>query len=48
MVEEEGYMGHHLKEILTYPKTAPSKRVQVVVREVGGVSQRVFEWPVSL
>ena len=47
MVEEEGHMGHHIKEILTFPKTTPSKRIQVVVREVGEVSQRVFEWPMS-
>lgn len=44
-VKDEGHMGHHLTGTLLFPGTAPLKMVRVVVREVGGVSERVFEWP---
>jgi len=46
-VEEEGHMGHHVKGTLTFPKTTQTPTLQVVIREVGGVGERVFEWPVT-
>ena len=45
-VSEEGHMGHHVKGTLTFPKDGPTKVLKIVIRDVGGVSERVFEWSV--
>ena len=45
-VEEEGHMGHHVKGTLTFPKDSSTKTLKVVIRDVGGVSERIFEWAI--
>lgn len=42
-VSYEGEGGHHAKGILRFPKIE-SKRFELVIRDVGGVKERVFKW----
>lgn len=46
-VDEEGHMGHHVKGTLAFPGSAQSETIKVVIRDVGGVRERVFEWAVT-
>lgn len=37
--------GHHREATLTFPTVSPeSKRVEVVIKDVAGVKERVFRW----
>jgi hypothetical protein len=43
-VETKG-SGHHREATLTFPKVSPeSKRLELVIKEVGGVKERTFRW----
>ena len=40
-------MGHHVKGTLVFPGEPQAKTIRVVIGEIGGVTERVFEWPVA-
>jgi hypothetical protein len=42
--------GHHVSGILEFAGTAPSGRsiLQLVIRDIGGVPERIFEWQLPL
>jgi hypothetical protein len=43
-VENKG-SGHHREIVLTFPKPGPEvKRVEVVIKDIAGVKERVFRW----
>ena len=43
-IETKG-SGHHREATLTFPKVSPeSKRLEVVIKDVGGVKERIFRW----
>jgi hypothetical protein len=45
-VESKG-SGHHREATLSFPKVAPeSERLELVIRDVGGVRERSFRWDV--
>jgi hypothetical protein len=47
---EPGGGGHHVSGVLKYTGPVPSdaKFLQVIIRDVGGVPERVFEWKLPL
>jgi hypothetical protein len=37
--------GHHREGTLTFPATNASGPIELVIREIGGVPERIFQWP---
>ena len=45
-VEEARGSGHHRQAVVVFPPAASSS-VRIVVKSVGGVSERIFDWDLS-
>jgi hypothetical protein len=43
-VEQATGSGHHREAVLVFPAASTTGRVQIVVKDVGGVNERVFTW----
>jgi hypothetical protein len=43
-VEQPGGSGHHREAVLVFPSLPPAGGVRIVVKDVGGVAERIFTW----
>lgn len=44
-VEQPKGSGHHREALVVFPPVTERREVQLVVKNVGGVEERVFVWP---
>ncbi len=47
-VEELSGSGHHRQAVVVFPAIAVATEVRIVVRDVGGIPERVFSWEVPV
>ena len=43
-VEQAEGSGHHREAVLVFPPVTEGARIQIVVKNVGGVKERIFAW----
>ena len=43
-VEQASGSGHHREAVIVFPPLAQPGRVRIVVKNVGGVAERAFDW----
>jgi hypothetical protein len=47
-VEQVAGGGHHRRAVVVFPPATGASEVRIVVKNVGGIAERVFDWPLPL